>query len=342
MRPCLLLLPVFALLAAVEPGGGAALGKSLPPGGANAPALAPPPALVGQTQEVKVPGPAGAWTVRLPAGRYEAPPGGAPNHSVPGPVIAIQGPDATSPWRGHGYLETWVACLGYEASITDRPATGSQWVGTITYRFEGGGTYAVTLDAPGDGRLLMTETSTLGPRNLFVFDAAYAWQPQAGFVVDAAGAHHNFFYLPCHYDKVEAGLRYADLTGDGRATAPAGVALVSTLAGQAAPMVAGLWCRDLAAWENGGAMGIQLWQRRQLPGDPASRHFLGPETKSDGTPNPHTAALIGTSRYEGHVTIESAIGKGSRRTAWTCYALPAETAAIPTPFAAAVKPGVAP
>ena len=49
------------------------------------------------------------------------------------------------------------------------------------------------------------------------------------------------------------------------------------------------------------------------PGEPASRHFIAPETKSDSTPNPRTAGLMGTSLYEGHVTIELGLGRGTRQ-----------------------------
>ena len=84
-------------------------------------------------------------------------------------------------------------------------------------------------------------------------------------------------------------------------------------------------------------MGIQLWQRRQRPGDPASRHFLGPETKSDATPNPRTAGMLGTSLYEGHVTIELNLGRGSRKLGFAAVAKGTPKEQLPAPFMRCVR-----
>jgi hypothetical protein len=84
-------------------------------------------------------------------------------------------------------------------------------------------------------------------------------------------------------------------------------------------------------------MGLQLWQRRQRPGDPASRHFLGPETKSDTTPNPRTAGMLGTSLYEGHVTIELSLGRGTRKLAFAVTPKGSPKDRLPEPFLKKVR-----
>jgi hypothetical protein len=84
-------------------------------------------------------------------------------------------------------------------------------------------------------------------------------------------------------------------------------------------------------------MAMGLWQHRQLPGDPGSRQFLGPETKSDSTPNPRTASLLGTSLYEGHVTLEFSLGNGKRTMGFTVYPRPQNREEIPAPLKALVK-----
>ena len=270
-----------------------------PVGGVNAAEPAPPPELVIDTTEVKV---GDAFSIRVPTGEYTAPEGGAPNYSVPGPIVAFKGPDGV--WRGHGYLETYPRLLSFKGSVDEDTVT-------LDYRFEDEQSYNAVIELAED-HVVLRETSDLGPRNLYVFDAFYGWQPSAGFAVNRTAAHHAFVYLPCHYDKPEVTIRPARLTADAEAAdaEPSGVAVVS--GDPDTKDVAGFWCAELADWRNADAMGLQLWQRRQRPGEPGSRHFLGPETKSDSTPNPATAKMIGQSLYEGHVTIELSLGRGTR------------------------------
>ena len=287
-------------------------------GGANAPPPGPPPKLVISTGELA----AGAFTVKVPTGAYAAPPAGAPNYAVPGPIAAVKGADGA--WRGHGYLETYPRLLKFQGTLAKDSAE-------LSYTFERGKSYTVKLEAR-NGALLMDETSDLGPRNLYVFDCYYGnWLPAAGFALDLGARHHAFLYLPCHYDKAEVTIRPAQLTrSPAAATAPAGLAVLS--AEPAKRDVVGFLCRDLAGWRNADRMGLQLWQRRQLPGDPGSRHFLGPETKSDSTPNPRTAAMLGTSLYEGHVTIELSLGVGTRRLGFAAAPKGKTRATLPEPF----------
>lgn len=270
-------------------------GRYPPVGGANAPRPTGPPALVIKTDVLET----AAFAVRVPVGTYIAPAGGAPNYTVPGPIVAFKGPDDV--WRGHGYLETYPRLLKFEGRVAGGAAS-------LVYTFEQDKYYKVRLESKG-GALLLEEESDLGPRNLYVFDGYYGdWLPSAGFAVDTGAVHHAFLYLPCHYDQPEVTIRPAEL---GKGALPAGVAVLSPDAGK--DDVAGFWCCDVESWTNADRMGITLWQRRQRPGEPGSRHFLGPETKSDSTPNPRTAGLIGQSLYEGHVTIEFALGTGTRR-----------------------------
>jgi hypothetical protein len=297
-------------------------------GGANSPAPSPPPKLAIQIAELS----AGTFAVKIPSGSYAAPPEGAPDYSTPGPIVAFKGPDGV--WRGHGYLETHPRLLTFEGKVGKSSAT-------LSYVFEKDRTYQVTLTAK-DGAILMDETCSLGPRNVFVLDCYYEWLPSCGFAVGDGGAKHAFLYLPCFYDKPEVTIRPAMETapkgkpnegagaetgqekpsqGSGTLVTKEGIAATAARAVGVAVLsadpnakdVAGFWCRDAAAWKGADTMGIQLWQRRQLPGDPASRHFLGPETKSDSTPNPRTAALLGRSLYEGHVTVELNLGVGTRK-----------------------------
>jgi len=315
-----------------------------PVGGANAPEVSAPPKLVVQTGVLS----AGGFAVKVPTGTYEAPPGGTPGYAVPGPIVAFRGADGV--WRGHGYLETLPRLLRFAGTLTKTAVE-------LTYAFQGGKTYRVTLRV-NKGAVLLDERSDLGPRNLYVFDCAYGgWQPGAGFAVNRTGERHAFVYLPCYYDKAEvtinpgaAGMaapaRAAKVAethgavdvGGGSAGAaarrpedrPGAAAVVS--AEPAQKDIAGFFCRDLAAWENADRMGVQLWQRRQLPGEPASRHFLGPETKSDSTPNPRTAGMLGKSLYEGHVTIELSLGVGTRKLGFAALAKPARKADLPEGF----------
>ncbi|MGB2820378.1 MAG: hypothetical protein WBF17_05320 [Phycisphaerae bacterium] len=317
-----------------------------PVGGANSPKPSPAPVLVVKTGVLD----AGTFSVKVPTGSYEAPKGGAPNHAVPGPIVAFKGADGV--WRGHGYLETYPRLLKLEGKLEKDAAE-------LSDTFQGGRTYRVRL-RPAKGAILLDEESTLGPRNLYVFDCYYGdWQPSAGFAVSRNGRNHAFLYLPCYYDKAEVtinpaapqtkaggGAREAQVErrhgevvvmstepvarAPGPDDQPGAVAVLSADPGKRD--TAGVFCRDMAGWKNGDRMGIQLWQRRQLPGDPASRHFLGPETKSDSTPNPRTAGLLGRSLYEGHVTIELSLGVGSRRLGFAVTARPAEKNDIPEAF----------
>ncbi|MEX0652613.1 MAG: hypothetical protein WD534_02580 [Phycisphaeraceae bacterium] len=317
-----------------------ATGETMPPvGGANAPDSAPPIALVIDTADLDV----GRFQIRVPVGQYEAPPGGAPAYSVPGPIVAFRGPDGR--WRGHGYLETYPRLLRFESTLTRvEPVddASAAWEVQLDYRFEHDRTYRVTLTA-GDNVVLLEEQSNLGPRNVYVFDAYYgddpaeaghAWLPASGFAVSLTGEHHNALYLPCYYDKPEVTMNPAAQRELGGAR-PGGVAVYN--ADPAKRDVAGFWVRQSDRWERGDTMGIQLWQRRQLPSDPASRHFIGPETKSDATPNPRTADLLGPSLYEGHVTIEFNLGTGTRRLGFTVTDGNAAEPQLPDAFKAAVQ-----
>ncbi len=297
-----------------------------PVGGENSPDPSDPPAFSIELAELTV----GDGAVRVPTGEYTAPKGGAPLYSVPGPIAAFRGPDGT--WRGHGYLETYPRLLKF------RGATDEGGVTSLSYEFEGGGTYRAVLTVR-DGVLLLEETSNLGPRNLFVLDCYYHWQPGAAFATDMAGTNHAFVYLPCYYDKPEVTIIPPALAGkveDVEAqTQPAAIAVLSSE--DKSKDVAGFWCRDVTKWEGADTMGIQLWQRRQLPGDPESRHFLGPETKSDSTPNPRTAGMLGDSLYEGHVTIELNLGVGTRKLGFAAVGKGDSHGSIPRAFKQVVK-----
>jgi hypothetical protein len=178
----------------------------------------------------------------------------------------------------------------------------------------------------------MDEESAVGPRSVFVFDCYYGeWLPSAAFAFDAGARNHAFLYLPCYYDKPEVTINPA-AGGD---APPRGLAVLSAEPGKRD--IAGFWCRGVAGWRNADQMGIQLWQRRQLPGEPASRHFLGPETKSDSTPNPRTAVLLGQSLYEGHVTIELRLGTGTRKLGFAVVPRPPERDGIAEAFKAVVR-----
>jgi hypothetical protein len=266
----------------------------VPVGGANSPRPSPPPPLVLATTELS----AGSFTVKVPTGSFAAPSGGAATYSVPGPIISFRGPDGV--WRGHGYLETYPRLLSFEGKADATSAS-------LVYTFEREKRYEVKLTAK-DGVVILEEISDLGPRNVFVFDAYYDhWLPSSGFALSNDGKHHAFLYLPCYYDKPEVTIN---------PSTPAAGAVAVLSEEPAKTDIAGFVALGMNQWKDGDTMGIQLWQRRQLPGDPSSRHFLGPETKSDSTPNPHTVPLMGQSLYEGHVTIELNLGTGTRRLAF--------------------------
>lgn len=312
-------LAVFCTLIAAA---GCALAVSAPPayepvGGANAPTSAAPPTLVVGTAEMQAEG----FTLRVPSGDYHAPAGGAPNYRVPGPIVSFKGPDGS--WRGHGYLETYARLVSFKGEVSAGQAV-------LKYVFENDARYDVTLKV--DGRTVrMDEESTLGPRNFFVFDAYYGWEPSSAFVIDPAGRNHAFLYLPCHYDKNEA------MVTPSTNTAPALGAIAILHPDTAKRDVAAFFARSPSEWRNADRMAFALWQHRQLPGDPASRHFLGPETKSDSTPNPRTAPLLGRSLYEGHVTVEFSLGTGRRATGFMVYQKPVERDSIPGALRQAVR-----
>lgn len=292
-------------------------GASAPPvyepvGGANAPTSSPPPSLIVGTAELKADG----FSVRVPTGEYTAPASGAPNYSVPGPIVAFKGSDGV--WRGHGYLETYSRLKTFKGEVSADSAV-------LTYVFENDARYQVAMKVSGRA-VNIDEDCALGPRNAYVFDAYYNWEPSSAFVTDPAGEKHAFLYLPCHYDKVEASITPSTNTTPGLGA----VAVVHPDSSKRD--VAAFFVRAPATWRDPDRMAVSLWQHRQLPGDPASRHFLGPETKSDSTPNPRTAALLGKSLYEGHVTVEHSLGAGKRSLGFTVYAKPAERDALPNPL----------
>jgi hypothetical protein len=356
MRPTFARLTVFAATTLLAAASAAAGPKAPPPlappvGGANSPPPSPPPKLAIETGVLD----AGTFAVKVPTGSYAAPKGGVPACAVPGPIVAFKGADGA--WRGHGYLETGPRLLKFVGTLDKASAE-------LSYTFQGGKSYRVKLRV-GKGAVLLVESSTLGPRNLYVFDCYYGgWLPAAGFATNLTATRHAFLYLPCYYDKAEVTINPAAPQAKAAAGAaakrvergpgevvvmsskptarapgpddrPGAVAVLS--ADAARKDLAGFFCREIGSWQNADRMGIQLWQRRQLPGDPASRHFLGPETKSDSTPNPRTAGMLGKSLYEGHVTIELGLGVGTRRIGFAAAAKPAKKADIPEAFKKLVR-----
>ncbi len=309
-----------------------------PAGGSNSPEPSDPPRFVLKTVDLSGEG----FAVRVPTGSYTAPEGGAPNYTVPGPIVAFQGPDGQ--WRGRGYLETYPRLTGFTGSVIAATSNdGRTRDVALRYTFEGGKTYEVKLIIMPDC-VLMTETSDLGPRNLYVMDMYYNWQPTAGFAARLIPAKRDasrpirpaFVYLPCFYDKPEATLNptadLARLADDEHRYLKTPGAVAVTSAEPGSKDVAGFFCRQVADWKNGDTMGLQLWQRRQLPGDPGSRHFLGPETKSDSPPNPRTAGLLGKSLYEGHVTVELNLGVGTRKLGFTAVGKGSPRPNLAVPF----------
>lgn len=280
-----------------------------PVGGANAPTSTPPPSLVIETTEMQAEG----FSLRVPSGVYDAPLGGAPNYRVPGPISAFKGPDGV--WRGHGYLETHARLKSFRGSV----ATGGA---TLTYLFEDDGRYEVRIKI-NRGVVLLDEECNLGPRNTFVFDTYYGWGPSSAFVADPEGSGTAFLYVPCHYDKLEA-----CMTTSTNITPSLGAIAVLN-PDDAMKDVVTFFLTVPKDWRNPAGMAVNLWQRRQLPGDPSSRHFLGPETKSDSTPNPRTAPLLGKSLYEGHVTIELSLGDGRRSIGFAAFGKPADKQSLP-------------
>ncbi len=291
-----------------------------PIGGVNSAEPKPPPPFVLELAELA----SGDFAIRVPTGRYEAPPGGAPAYRVPGPVAAFRGPDGA--WRGHGYLETYPRVLAFEGTLAEGRAE-------LAYRFEDDRSYRVVITSVSGGWRL-EETSDLGPRNLFVFDTTENWRAPAGLTVDGEADHHAFLTLPCYYDKPEVTIRpvrLAESPGDQPA-------LLGVLHPDPRHRdVLAVWMEQPAAWTGAATMGAQLWQRRQHPGDPSSRHFLGPETKSDSTPNPRTAELLGTSLYEGRVTFEFSLGRGTRTIVFGVFSRPEDLEELPDQIKARMR-----
>ena len=303
------------------PASWSAVADHLPPGGANAPEPTAAPAYIIELASL----PLGDGQVQVPTGSYTAPASGSPAYGVPGPIAAFQ-IAGDSDWRGYGYIESVLSLQSFKGS---HEKTDAGWKATLTYSYENDASYVVHLECTGKA-LLLEETSSLGPLSTFVFDAYYNWQPTSGFTTDLTATKQNFLYLPCHYDKPEVTVQQPLLIKEEtKATAAASIGVAGP---RKQPIVAGFWTRDLSSWKNGDRMNLQLWQRRQVGGDPASRHVLGPETKSDGTPNPHTAKMIGNSLYEGHVTMELALGKGSRKLGFTFYPAPGAAIDLPKTF----------
>lgn len=253
----------------------------------------------------------GGFSVRVPGGTYEAGAGGAANYTIPAPIAGFKGPDGV--WRGHGYLETYARVVSFEG----RHEAGRA---ELVYRFDDGGTYRVKLTV-GEGVLWLDERSELGPRDVWVFDTlAGGWAPRSAFAFDVASGHRQALVLPGHYDKQEVvvnpvAARAAEDAAGGLVT---GVVVLSGEADQRD--AAAFWCDAVETWEDGDRMGFALWQRRQRGGDASSRHFQAPETKTDSTPNPRTAGLLGPSLYEGRATLEFNLGKGSRRLGFAVFA----------------------
>jgi len=283
-----------------------------PTGGANSPPAGPPQKLILGRAELVV----GGFRVEIPTGSFHAPAEGAASYSVPGPIVRCKGPDGV--WRGHGYLETYPRLLKFNGTQTPTGAT-------LTYEFEAGKRYEVQMTVR-DGVLVLEEQSSLGPRNLFVFDCFYSeaagqpWAPSAGIAFSANARTVGSLYLPCFYDKPEVTVNpgvaappTTEMEGQ-PPVPPIGVAVFASASGS--KDLIGFWAVDPAQWKHADAMGFQLWQHRQRAGDPSSRSFLGPDTKSDSTPNARTASLMGTSLYEGHVTIEFNLGVGTRKLAF--------------------------
>ncbi len=237
----------------------------------------------------------------VPDGSHSFGQNGAALYSVPGPVAAFRGSDGI--WRGRGYLETRLRLLNFTATTDD---SGIR----LLYKFENDKRYEAVLRV-AHGVLLIDEVAGLGPRDLFVFDAFYNWQPTSGFATSLNGDNVNYLYLPAYYDKPE--FTFAP-SGSISNNIPGGAAFYHPEKDHSD--VAGFFVRNLPEWQNADGMGFQLWQRRQLPGRPESRHFQAPETKSDSTPNPRTAPILGQSLYEGHLTLEFRLFDGSRHMAF--------------------------
>lgn len=279
---------LLGLLAATEPPP-----LSPPIGGANSPPPSDPAPYAIALREVVAEG----FAVRIPSGehRFE---GGAPLYVIPGPIAAFRGPDGV--WRGRSYLETYRRLL--HLRVEDREDGAD-----LHYLFEDERRYTVTLRVAGN-RLLLHESADLGPRDLWVFDSYYHWQPTAGLALSLCGRHHNALYLPAYYD--QSPVSVAPLA-DGPDSQAGGLALRHGDHQHRDVLV--IRAQEAASWRNPAGMSVALWQRRQRPNDPSTRHFQAPETKADGSPNPHSVAMVGQSLYEGHNTVEFRLFDGHRR-----------------------------
>ncbi len=262
---------------------------------ANAPVPAPRPTLATAAIELVGQG----FAIRVPGADWQAKPGQG-EVLLPAPIIAVRS-TPQAPWLGCGYLDT-------ASAATALKVEGRSDSVTLDYAFADGGHYRAVVTVRG-ALVLIDEIAQLGPRDAWVFDAFYDWQPGAGIALARGAATANFLTLPCHYDRVEAAI----LAHQPGPQIPTGLAVLS--AAEDRREILAVWAREAATWRNPGQLGIELWQRRQRGNDVRSRHVLGPDVKSDGTPNPRTAGLIGTSLYEGHVTLEFLLGVGERHLA---------------------------
>ena len=277
----------------------------LPAVEANAPKPASAPTLATEAAELIGKG----FSIRVPAADWQAKDGDV---LLPAPIMAVR--VANGPWLGCGYLETAAQALSLKVERSPESAK-------LDYQFAGGGRWQVTVKIVGS-IVTIDEVANMGPRDAWVFDTFYNWNAEAGIALAPKGAFANFLYVPCHFDRVEATI-LAHTPGP---QTPAGLAVLADST-QRREMIA-LWAREVPQWKNPEQLPVQLWQRRQRGNDVRSRHFVGPDTKSDGTPNPRTAALLGTSLYEGHVTLECLLGQGERRLALAILPQPDDRAAI--------------
>ncbi len=275
---------------------------------ANAPAPASRPVLAVAAIELAGQG----FAIRVPGNDWQA----GPNQGkvlLPAPIMAVRS-TASEPWLGCGYLETASAATSLKVEKHSDSVA-------LDYGFADAKRYRVTVTVRG-AVVLIDEVADLGPRDAWVFDAFYDWQPTAGIALSRGAATANFLTLPCHYDRAEATI----LAHQPGPQIPAGLAVLG--AAEDRREILAVWAREAASWKNPGQLGVELWQRRQRGNDVRSRHVLGPDVKSDGTPNPRTAALIGTSLYEGHVTLEFLLGTGERHLALAVLQRPTERSGI--------------
>lgn len=298
---CLL---VAGLLQAVDP----AHPRTLPPGGANAPEPSELATIPATFSEI----PCGSGALRFPVSVSIDQV--ATSYQIPGPIY--QGAGADGVWRGNSYLEAVGQLTGFSHETTDG-------LHRLLYTFHDGATFQATLKPITVGDHAAVELTEIwekpGQRALWVFDAYAQWQPTSAYLTNRDGSHFQFRYLPCHYDQLDATVQGTKAAQD--LTVAAGFTLLSANA----PTQLTISGDSFEEW---GDARMELWQRRQLANDPAGRHVQAPETKSDGTPNPSTATMIGQSSYEGHVTVEFPAA-AMRTTVWLVHPVPQVRDAIP-------------